>query len=121
LKIFPGIPEFIRRPRRQLSLAIASGALRHEIDLIRSARRRERLLCAIISAEDVMRGKPDPEAFTRAYAALSSLQADAIAPHECLVIEIRCTASRPETRRNACARGDELLPARTTYSPQCHH
>jgi len=35
---------------------------------------------AIISAEDVMRGKPDPEAFTRAYAALSSLQADAIVP-----------------------------------------
>ena len=42
---------------------------------------------AIVSAEDVTRGKPDPESFLRAHSILSHLSEDGIAASECLVIE----------------------------------
>ena len=41
----------------------------------------------IVSAEDVMRGKPDPESFLRAHSILSDLNYNGIAASECLVIE----------------------------------
>ena len=44
---------------------------------------------AIVSAEDVQQGKPEPEIFITALAALNAARGDApaIAPTECVVIE----------------------------------
>jgi beta-phosphoglucomutase len=44
---------------------------------------------AIVSAEDVQQGKPEPEIFINALAALNAARGDAaaIAPTECVVIE----------------------------------
>jgi HAD superfamily hydrolase (TIGR01509 family) len=85
LRIFPGIAEFIRNASATLPLAVASGALRHEIELIlRHADVRD-CFAAVVSAEDVERGKPDPEAFNKAFAALNTRQS--ISLRECLVIE----------------------------------
>ena len=87
LRIFPGVAEFIRAASASYSLAVASGALRHEIELIlRHAGVRD-CFARIVSAEDVTRGKPDPESFLRAHAALSQSSDGPIAAHECLVIE----------------------------------
>lgn len=87
LRIFPGVAEFIRRASAKYPLAVASGALRHEIDLILQQAGVRECFATVVSAEDVMRGKPDPEAFKKAYAALSALHTTAIATSECLVIE----------------------------------
>ncbi|HKP11606.1 MAG TPA: HAD family phosphatase [Blastocatellia bacterium] len=87
LRIFPGVAEFIRAASAKYPLAVASGALRHEIGLIlRHAGVRD-CFAAIVSAEDVTRGKPDPESFLKAHAALSALSAGGLDAHECLVIE----------------------------------
>lgn len=87
LRIFPGVAEFIRSASAAYPLAVASGALRHEIELILGHAGVRDCFATVVSAEDVERGKPDPEAFKKAYAALNARQAGAIALHECLVIE----------------------------------
>ena len=87
LRIFPGVAEFIRAASASYPLAVASGALRHEIELIlRHAGVRD-CFAAIVSAEDVTRGKPDPESFQKARAALGAWRDGGVAAHECLVIE----------------------------------
>jgi beta-phosphoglucomutase len=74
---------------KKLPLAIASGALRHEIEIILSSIGLLANFRAIVSAEDVTRGKPEPEIFLKALARLNaSLASDhPISPAECLVIE----------------------------------
>ena len=87
LRIFPGVAQFIRSASAKLPLAVASGALRHEIELILGHAGVRECFQAVVSAEDVTRGKPDPEAFQKAHAMLSELNGESIAPDECLVIE----------------------------------
>lgn len=87
LRIFPGVAEFIRLAAASYPLAVASGALRHEIDLILQHAGVGDCFATVISAEDVRHGKPDPEAFNKACDALSQLNRAGIATHECLVIE----------------------------------
>ena len=52
-------------------LAIASGALRHEIEVILEQAGLQKDFLHITSAEDVTRGKPDPQPFLHALAALN--------------------------------------------------
>jgi HAD superfamily hydrolase (TIGR01509 family) len=87
LTLFPGVRDFIRRVGQKYPIAIASGALRHEIELILSYGGVREHFQIIVSAEDVARGKPHPEPFRKALALMNSAQADAISPRECLVIE----------------------------------
>jgi|SRR5581483_4084546 len=87
LRIFPGVADFIRSAAQRYPLAVASGALRHEIELILEHAGVRDCFAAVVSAEDVTRGKPDPESFRKAHATLSARQARDIAAAECLVIE----------------------------------
>ena len=87
LRIFPGVAEFIRNAAARYPLAIASGALRHEIELILEHAGVRDCFAAVVSAEDVARGKPDPESFRKAHATLSARHPEGIAAAECLVIE----------------------------------
>jgi len=87
LRLFPGARDFIRRAAQKYPLAVASGALRREIELILEFGGVADCFLAIVSAEDVARGKPDPEAFLKAHSILSSRAAGSIAHQECLVIE----------------------------------
>ncbi|HSF66599.1 MAG TPA: HAD family phosphatase [Nitrospiraceae bacterium] len=88
LVIFPGVREFVCEASASYPLAIASGALRHEIEVIleRAGLRKEFL--HITSAEDGVRGKPDPQPFLHALDALNRQHGkQAVAPESCLVIE----------------------------------
>jgi beta-phosphoglucomutase-like phosphatase (HAD superfamily) len=70
-------------------LAVASGALRHEIDTILSTAGLLDQFAVIISAEDVDHGKPEPEIFLKALARLN-LRVENNYPidaADCLVIE----------------------------------
>lgn len=86
MKVFPGVKKLVPDLARQFPLAVASGALRGEIELILSTVNLRNYFAAIVSAEDVKQGKPEPEIFLTA---LSRLNADgaAISAAECLVIE----------------------------------
>ncbi|WP_447977211.1 HAD family hydrolase [Candidatus Nitrospira bockiana] len=88
LVIFPGVREFVRGAAARYPLAICSGALRHEIEYILDAADIRKAFAHITSAEDVRRGKPDPEGFLHALASLNRLRHGApLAAADCLVIE----------------------------------
>ena len=87
--IFPGVRALVEELSRTIPLAVASGALRQEIETILQTAGLLNHFRAIVSAEDVQQGKPEPEIFINALAALNAERGDAaaIAPTECVVIE----------------------------------
>ena len=87
LKLFPGVVDFIRTAAARFPLAVASGALANEIDLIlRHAGVRD-CFNAVVSAGDVANGKPHPEPFIKALSFINTSLEAPIQPGECLVIE----------------------------------
>lgn len=117
LAIFPGVREFVRDAAGRYPLAIASGALRHEIELILECAGIRKEFQHITSSEDVTKGKPDPQGFLHALAALNRRRSgDAIVPAECLVIE----DSLPGIR-GARAAGMKVLAVANTHTVQDLH
>jgi len=87
--VFPGVKPLVATLAKSLPLAVASGALRHEIETILSTINLRNHFRAIVSAEDVSAGKPEPEIFLKALAALNAQtnRQEKIAAADCLVIE----------------------------------
>jgi HAD superfamily hydrolase (TIGR01509 family) len=87
--IFPGVKDLVDSLAGKLPLAVASGALRHEIETILSTAGVLNCFQVIISAEDVNQGKPEPEIFLKALAKLNDIpeNGNLIHPAECVVIE----------------------------------
>lgn len=90
LVIFPGAVDFIKRTYGKYTLAIGSGALRHEIEFILEYAGVRREFNIIVSADDVENCKPNPEVFVKVLERINNLgpsKAGIIRPSECLVIE----------------------------------
>lgn len=87
LRLFAGAGEFIRQAAESYPMAVASGALRHEIELILRHGNLRDSFSVIISAEDVANSKPHPEPFLKALSLLNESRAEVIEPTNCLVIE----------------------------------
>jgi len=86
--IFPGVKNLIASVAASLPLAVASGALRQEIETILKGTGLLTYFKAIVSAEDVERGKPEPEIFLKGLTALNAQHIGSpIAPADCVVIE----------------------------------
>ncbi len=85
--IFPGVKKLVADLAQSLPLAVASGALRNEIETILTAANLIHHFKAVVSAEDVERGKPEPDIFLQALAALNAQDSDTIQASECVVIE----------------------------------
>ena len=86
--IFPDVREFVREAATAYPLAIASGALRHEIEVILEQAGLRKEFLHITSAEDVTRGKPDPQPFLHALNGLNRQRREqAFTAESCLVIE----------------------------------
>ncbi|MCX5721127.1 MAG: HAD family phosphatase [Nitrospirae bacterium] len=117
LVIFPGVREFVSEAAATYPLAIASGALRHEIEFILEQAGLRKAFLHITGAEDVTKGKPDPEPFLHALAALNRQRPNqTIAPDSCLVIE----DSIPGLR-GAKAAGMKVLAVANTHTIQDLH
>ena len=84
--LFPGLPELIIQLANHHPLAIASGALRDEIEAALERGGVRDYFQLIIAAEDVEKSKPDPEGFIKAWQGLRQRLPDLL-PAECLVIE----------------------------------
>jgi len=65
--IFPGAADFIRTCAEAVPIAIASGALRHEIDEILGAAGLSELFTAIVAAGDTPESKPSPAPYQLAF------------------------------------------------------
>lgn len=113
--IFGGVPEFVRDAARSYPLAIASGALRHEIEYILESASLRSMFMHITSAEDVSRGKPDPQPFLLTLKALQQHN-PALVSASCLVIE----DSLPGIR-SATAAGMKVLAVANTHTVQDLH
>ena len=117
LVIFPGVCEFVREAAAAYPLAIASGALRHEIEVILEQAGLRKEFLHITSAEDVARGKPDPQPFLHALNSLNrQRQEQVIIPESCLVIE----DSIPGIR-SARTAGMKVLAVANTHTAQDLH
>ncbi|WHZ14028.1 MAG: HAD-superfamily hydrolase, subfamily IA, variant 3 [Nitrospira sp.] len=114
LVIFPGVREFVREAAERYKLAIASGALRNEIELILDEAGLRKAFHHITSAEDVARGKPAPDPFLHALAGLNRQSNQrALTPGDCLVVE----DSLPGIR-SARAAGMKVLAVANTHGVQ---
>ena len=85
--IFPGVKSLVVDLAENLPLAVASGALRNEIETILTTAGLIDYFNAIVSAEDVERGKPEPDIFLKALASLNQQNGNAIQASDCIVIE----------------------------------
>jgi HAD superfamily hydrolase (TIGR01509 family) len=111
LTLFPGVRSFIEHAAPRYPLAIASGALRHEIELILEQAGLRKAFSCITSAEDVSTGKPSPEPFLHAMAQLNgSIGRPPLRASDCLVIE----DSLPGIR-GARAAGMKVLAVANTH------
>jgi HAD superfamily hydrolase (TIGR01509 family) len=115
--IFPGVREFVEAAASAYPIAIASGALRPEIELILEQAGIRKAFRHITSAEDVAKSKPDPQPFLHALAGLNRRQAGTpLTPDTCLVIE----DSLPGIRA-AKAAGMKVLAVTNTHTVQDLH
>jgi beta-phosphoglucomutase len=70
-----------------LRLAITTGAFRREIDAVLEAAGLGGCFTAVVTIDDVARGKPDPEGFLRAIELIGERSGPRIAPAEAVAIE----------------------------------
>ncbi|MGZ9257296.1 MAG: HAD family hydrolase [Candidatus Binatia bacterium] len=85
--IFPGVKKLVADLAQSLPLAVASGALRNEIETILTTANLIHHFMVVVSAEDVERGKPEPDIFLQALAALNAHDGNPIQANQCVVIE----------------------------------
>jgi len=85
--LFPGAAEAIRRAAAAVPIAVASGALRHEI--VGPLRREglDRLFAVIVAAEDTPASKPFPDPYLLALLRLREAAGTPIDARECVAIE----------------------------------
>ena len=104
MALVPGAAEFVRAAAAEgMTLAVVSGALRREIDLVLGAAGLRDLFRTVVAAEDVPACKPDPCGYRTARETLG------LSPAECVVVE----DSLPGLR---AARADGLRCAMLTTS-----
>jgi beta-phosphoglucomutase len=86
---FPGVIALVRDLAvHGVPMAVASGALRREVEAFVHGLGLTEHLSLIVAADDVERSKPDPETYLKALDLLRlSLSQDALPPGTCLAIE----------------------------------
>jgi len=87
-RIIEGVSKFLRMlQRNNVPMAICSGALLAEIELTLEEARLRELFAVIVSAEQVKKGKPNPQGFLLTLQKLNHNRQKPIAARECIVIE----------------------------------
>lgn len=89
VRSFPGVVSLVRElVEHGVPLAVASGALRHEIEIFMEALGLKDAFPLIVAADDVQRSKPDPETYRAALERVKAkLGDDSLDPRACIAIE----------------------------------
>jgi beta-phosphoglucomutase len=115
IPLFPGVENFIRKMEKEFALGIVSMAKLEEIEYVLGQTGLRDCFVTIVSAEDVSRCKPDPEAFLKGFnridAARIALGRNPIVHGECVVIE-----DSPQGIMGARAAGLRTLGVTNTVS-----
>jgi len=86
IPLFPGARELVTDLAREMPLAIASGALRREIETMLAGNGLRQAFAAVVGADDVASCKPHPEPYLAAVAQLAAM-APGLTPAQCVAIE----------------------------------
>lgn len=86
---FPGVIELVEElMERGVPMAVASGALRHEVEAFVSSLGLDKVFGVIVAADDVKKSKPDPETYLLAVERLRpSCGSMPLDPRSCIAIE----------------------------------
>ena len=89
LPIYPHVVEFIKQMRdRGYQLAVVTGAIRSEVELVLQQAGIDRYFEAIVAGDEISHSKPDPEGYLLAIDLLNKLYPDLnLLPSECIAIE----------------------------------
>jgi beta-phosphoglucomutase len=85
--LYPGAADFVHRCAARVPIAVATGTLRDEAELILTRPGLRRLFAEVVAAEDVEHGKPAPDIFLATLGRLASRMDPPLKAKECLVIE----------------------------------
>lgn len=85
--LFPGAAACLRTVAKAVPVAIASGALRHEIELVLDGGGLLELVPVIVASGDTPRSKPAPDPYARALQRLSRRAGRALDPTKVVAIE----------------------------------
>jgi beta-phosphoglucomutase len=85
--LFPGAVDFVRAAATAVPIAIASGALRHEIEEVIEAAGVRNLFAAIVASGDTPQSKPSPEPYRLAFERLQDATGTPLDPRRCVAIE----------------------------------
>ena len=85
--LFPGAADFIRVSAAAVPVAIASGAMRHEIEEIVLAAGLAPLFQTIVASGDTPESKPSPAPYRLAFERLRSAAGGQLDPNRCVAIE----------------------------------
>ena len=85
--LFPGAADFIRSAASEVPLAIASGAMRHEILEVIEAAGVADLFVAVVAAGDTPEGKPSPAPYLLAFERLRRHAGRELDPRRCVAVE----------------------------------
>jgi len=85
--LFPGAAAAVRRAAARVPVAIASGALGHEIRRVLDREGLTSCFTAIVSAEDTTRSKPAPDPYAHALALLGSAAGGPLEAGRCVAVE----------------------------------
>src|SRR4051812_13294914 len=107
----PGAEEFVRGLWRNYPLAVCSGALREEIELMLEAAALRDCFSVIVAAEDVTVGKPDPQGYLLTSKLISEKVKRPLKPADFLIVE-----DAPTVIKSVKKVGFPTLGVATTYS-----
>ena len=116
--VTPGVREAVRYAAARVQVAVVSGAFREEIEPVLATAEIAELFGTIVTADDVVNGKPHPEC----YELLVQRLGDGVTSNDVLVFEdteagiaaakdagLRCVAVRGTLPDERLARADELV------------
>jgi beta-phosphoglucomutase len=85
--LFPGAADFVRAAAAEVPVAIASGALRHEIDGIIAGAELTDYFSTIVASGDTPESKPSPAPYLLAFERLRELTGRPLDAQRCVAIE----------------------------------
>lgn len=106
----PGVEGLVRGLWRNYPLAIVTGAIRNEVELMIEGIGLRDCFRTIVAAEDVSVGKPDPQGYLQATATIARLTNQTIAPTNALIFE-----DAPRVIERAKAVGFQTVGVPTHY------
>jgi len=116
LVVYPGVEAFIKKAGVKYSLGLASGARRLEVEYVLKKGKIRDSFAAVVSADEVKNGKPQPEAFEMALRLMNQVRLEGtreIGPAETLVIE-----DSPRCIHTAKGLGMKTVGMATSYKPE---